>query len=98
MSKPSSSRQSAIRASSSAFARPLRGMMASARRLEGKRSGPADDSAGLAQTVKTSADAGVTKQAAVVTIAVTIAVTIDELRNFMGLSPEHDTIRADCVF
>jgi len=72
-------------------------MIASASRLEGRRSGPAEDCAEFAQTVKTSADAGVTNETVVVTIVVTIAVTIDELRRFIELSPDIAAIRADRI-
>ena len=50
------------------------------------------------QTVRISAEAGVTNETVAVTIVVTIAVTIDELRHFIELSPDIATIRADGVF
>lgn len=59
-------------------------MIVLANRPGGRRSKLADDCVEFAQTVRISADAGVTIEAVVVTIAVTIAVTNDELRNFIG--------------
>jgi hypothetical protein len=66
--------------------------MIPANRVGGSGSSVADDCVEFAQTVRISADAGVTIEAAAVTIAVTITVTNDELRNFIGLFPKerHD--------